>query len=980
MVKSPHAPVRNDASCGVKAVLGPTNTGKTHLAIERLCAHSSGMIGFPLRLLAREVYDRVCKIKGEQNVALITGEERIEPRHARYLLCTMEAMPVSDRSTAFVAIDEAQLGADRERGHVFTDRLLHARGREETMILGSQALEPMVRALIPGVEVVTRPRFSTLTHIAPKKLSRVPPRSAIVAFSVEQVYALAEMLRRFRGGAAVVMGALSPQTRNAQVALYQSGEVDYLVATDAIGMGLNLDVQHVAFAGLSKYDGQRHRRLTSAEMAQIAGRAGRHQTDGTFGTLAGMGHGDGELEFEPEEIYAIEEHRFPPLTKLFWRDPEPRFDSLESLISDLETPPERAELRLAPQAIDLAVLKRLADESDIRDSVRGPARVERFWEVCRLPDFRQQGVETHSRFVARLWQDLRQGELGADFVAQQIAHLDRTGGDIDTLQGRIAAIRSWAYIAQRPDWVLARDEMAARARAVEARLSDALHGKLTERFINRRTALLMKKLGPDAGLLSVRLEDEEVLVEGEHIGSLHGFRFAIDPQARLTDYKLLLSAAEKHLPGLLETRADMLTKAIHENAASLSMHDGAITWDGEALGTLAAGRSLLHPGFAPDRALDAIPGPARKALIAAIEAWLEKELEPLGPLGKLEEASRSAEAGPELRALLILLVESGGMLAREHSGLEKLAKEQRTMLARLGVRVGALDLFVPTMLRPRPITLWREMVRLMGKRPAGGLPENEMPPALDAARRDRAPGYRNLGKQLIRIDMAEKLLREAHAQREEAQNESTRADSGTPSPQDAATPEMPATAVPAQHDEAESAAQTEIAAEPSAVAADAPANSEEADAQTDIAAQDTDSADEAAPAVAHQAKGKRGKNARKDHSKDRNKDRKGRRSGRATFTLDPARAVSMGLTTASYARLLRLGGFQPLEPRPGAKPVPEAAVVAEAGQNAEAAPAAPAPVLWTWRPPRRSTPAAQAPRPVQVREGSAFAALADMVR
>ncbi len=301
-------------------MLGPTNTGKTHLAIERLCAHSSGAIGFPLRLLAREVYDRVCAIKGPKRVALITGEERIEPRDARWLLCTAEAMPV-DRDLAFVALDEAQLAADRERGHVFTDRLLHARGREETMILGAATLEPVLRKLIPTCEVIERPRFSTLAHASPGKLSRVPPRSAIVAFSAEQVYSVAEMLRRFRGGAAVVMGALSPQTRNAQVELYQSGEVDYLVATDAIGMGLNLDVGHVAFAGLSKFDGIRQRRLTTAEMAQIAGRAGRHQRDGTFGALAGSGGRD--AEFSPEEIFAIEEHRFPPLAKLYWREPEP---------------------------------------------------------------------------------------------------------------------------------------------------------------------------------------------------------------------------------------------------------------------------------------------------------------------------------------------------------------------------------------------------------------------------------------------------------------------------------------------------------------------------------------------------------------------------------------------------------------------------------------------------------------------------------
>lgn len=850
MVQNHRAFPKPAAPSGVKAVLGPTNTGKTHLAIERMCAHSSGMIGFPLRLLAREVYDRVCAIKGSASVALITGEERIEPKNARYLLCTTEAMPVTDRSLAFVGIDEAQLGADRERGHVFTDRLLHARGREETMILGSSTLEPIVRALVPDAEIVTRPRFSTLSHAGAKKLSRVPPRSAIVAFSVEQVYAIAEMLRRFRGGAAVVMGALSPQTRNAQVALYQSGEVDYLVATDAIGMGLNLDVHHVAFAGLSKFDGVRHRRLTPSEMAQIAGRAGRHQTDGTFGTLTGSGGHDSE--FDDEEIYAIEEHRFAPLTRLFWREPEPRFDNLETLIADLEARPDDPMLAPAPEAIDLAVLKRLAEDSPVADSVRSPAQVRRFWDACRLPDFRQQGVETHSRFVARLWQDLRDGELGADYMAAQIAQLDRTGGDIDTLQGRIAAIRSFAYIAQRPDWVLARDEMAARARAVEARLSDALHGRLTERFINRRTAVLMKNLGPDSGLLSVRLEDGEVLVEGEHIGSLRGFAFHVDPGTRLTDRKLLLAAAEKHLSTLLQTRAQNLILQIEGSAADLELRDGAIRWEGEVLARLQPGRSLLSPLLVPDRTLDAIPVPVRKQLVTALETWLETALSPLEPLRKLDDASRAPDAGPELRALLITLVERGGMTTRDDTGVDQLDKQRRTMLAKLGVRVGALDVFVPALLRPGAIALWRQLASVAGKRP-GPAPEADMPPTLPVTRDGRTPGYRNLGKQLLRLDMAEKLLREAHDAR----------------------------------------------------------------------------------------------------SRDKR-----------SFTLDPARAVSMGLTTSSYARLLRLGGFQALLPR--------------ALEDGAFGP--PAPVYWRWRPVRRQTQVA-APAPVHknTKPEGAFAALAQIM-
>nr|WP_189621039.1 helicase-related protein [Novosphingobium colocasiae] len=844
----PHrdAPRPQDAGARVKAVLGPTNTGKTHLAIERLCAHSSGMIGFPLRLLAREVYDRVCAIKGESSVALITGEERIEPKGARYLLCTVEAMPVTDRDLAFVALDEAQLAADHERGHVFTDRLLHARGREETMILGSSTLEPMVRALVPEAEIITRPRFSELTHAGAKKLSRVPPRSAIVAFSAEQVYAIAEMLRRFRGGAAVVMGALSPQTRNAQVALYQSGEVDYLVATDAIGMGLNLDVRHVAFAGLSKFDGQRQRRLTTAEMAQIAGRAGRHQTDGTFGTLAGSGH---DAAFLDEEVYAIEEHRFPPLTRLFWREPEPRFDSIAALIADLESPPDRPQLAPAPEAIDLAVLRRLADEASIADAVRGPGMVRRFWDVCRLPDFRSQGVETHARFVARLWQDLRDGELGADYVAQAIAQLDQTSGDIHALQGRIAAIRSWAYIAQRPDWVLARDEMAARARAVEARLSDALHGRLTERFVNRRTAVLMKNLGVDSRLLNVRLEDEEVLVEGEHIGTLRGFAFQVDPGARLSDRKLLLAAAEKHLPSQLARRAELLTEAIHAGTADLTLEAGAIVWDGDAIARIRPGRSVLTPALVADRALDAIPQPQRKSLTAALEVWLDRALAPLDPLRRLDEASRATETGPDLRALLIALVAAGGAMARAGSGIERLDKARRAQLARLGVRVGSLDLFLPAMLRARPQALWSQLSSGQGTPPqaAGALPA-ALPLHGHAARF----GYRALGKQQVRIDMVEKLLREAH-------------------------------------------------------------------------------------------------------------ERRGR-AGPGPFVLDPARAVSMGLSTATYARLLRGGGFRPLPTRP---------------LRADSF-GPPAPVRWRWQPPHNGRVPPPAPAPIA--PGGSFAALAELVR
>jgi ATP-dependent RNA helicase SUPV3L1/SUV3 len=759
----PQRPFPRDASRDerVRAVLGPTNTGKTHLAIERMCGHSSGMMGFPLRLLAREVYDRVRAIKGDRQVALITGEERIEPPHARYFLFTAEAMPRTMGEVAFVAIDEAQLGADPERGHIFTDRLLHARGREETMILGSATLEPMVKALIPGAEITSRPRFSTLSHAGVCKLSRLPKRSAVVAFSVEQVYAMAEALRRFRGGAAVVMGALSPETRNKQVAMFQAGEVDYIVATDAIGMGLNLDLDHVAFAALAKYDGRRKRRLTPSEMAQIAGRAGRHQRDGTFGTLSGMGKGEAEpLTFTDEEVYAIEEHTFAPLTHLHWREADPRFDSLSALIADLEAPPDHPVLRAAPEAIDLAVLKRLAGES-IAEGLRGAGAVRRFWEACSLPDFRNLGVEQHARFVARLWDDLQGGYLGADYVATRIAELDRTQGDIDTLQGRIAAIRSWAYICQRPDWVLARDEMAARARAVEAKLSDALHARLTERFVNRRTTLLMKSLGQDAGALPVTLEpDGHLTVEGETIGRLEGFRFHVDPAAGVADRRMLLAAGEKALPALLTARAEWL---LGEGLGELDISGGAIRWQNRALaeitfpGQPGAGH-FGTPRLALTRDLALLPEAAKAKLEAGLTAWLDQQLEPLAPLRALADAARDPAAGSQARALVITLIEARGVISREDAGLENLPKEMRPYLRKLGVTFGALDIFAAPLLKPAP----RRLLHALGLDTRNV--QDAMLPVLAEGSwaKGRLPaGYRYAGAQAIRVDLAEKIFRAA---------------------------------------------------------------------------------------------------------------------------------------------------------------------------------------------------------------------------
>src|SRR5688500_13692188 len=590
----------------VRAILGPTNTGKTHLAIERMCAHSSGVIGFPLRLLAREVYDKVVKLKGEKQVALITGEERIVPPGARYVLCTAESMPVrtgrTDRPAegpfpdqfAFAAIDEAQLGIDPERGHVFTDRMLRARGREETLILGSDTLRPLFRELLPHAESVSRPRFSTLRYAGNTKLSRLPPRAAVVAFSAEQVYALAEMLRRFRGGAAVAMGALSPATRNAQVAMFQRGEVDYLVATDAIGMGLNMDVTHVAFAGVDKFDGRRDRRLTISEMAQIAGRAGRHQKDGSFGTL-GLG-GEAAPEISEEEIEAIEDHRFRPLDHLYWRSAELDYSDVRGLIASLEAKSDDPLLRPAPMAIDLAVLKLLAEDPAIA-ARRGPA-ARRLWAVCGLPDFRKIGPMHHARMVRRLFSYIGEGgHVPHEWFAAEVTRLDNVAGDIEVLADRLAGIRSWAYIAQRSDWMADPQRWAERTRQVEARLSDALHERLTQRFVDRRTAVLIRDIGArGADALPVTVAaDGEVSVGPEPIGHLAGFDFRVDPTARLADKRLLLAAAERRLGDELDRRAKSLIEAPDQAFDLVIEDDGraAVGWNANVLARLAPGRSLL---------------------------------------------------------------------------------------------------------------------------------------------------------------------------------------------------------------------------------------------------------------------------------------------------------------------------------------------------------------------------------------------------
>jgi len=768
------------ARAPVKAVLGPTNTGKTHLAVERMVAHSSGLMGFPLRLLAREVYDRVVKLKGPNQVALITGEEKILPPQARWFLCTAESMPIRgkeagdlSRDFAFVAIDEAQLGVDPERGHVFTDRLLKARGREETMILGSESLAPMVRALLPKAEIIGRPRFSTLSYAGATKLSRLPPRSAIVAFSADQVYAVAEALRRLRGGAAVVMGALSPRTRNAQVAMYQAGEVDYLVATDAIGMGLNMDVAHVAFAGLSKFDGRKRRRLTPAEMAQIAGRAGRHQRDGTFGTLSI--EGESLSEFGEEEVEAVENHAFAPLDFLYWREGDPDYRSVEALIRSLERRPSVPGLRAAPEAVDVAVLKAISSDPTL-GAVRGERAVRRLWAACGLPDFRKTGPEQHARLAARLFAFLNEGDgrIPQSWYAEQLARLDQVQGDIDALADRLAGVRTWAYIAHRHDWLHDPAEMAARARAIEERLSDALHERLTQRFVDRRTSVLLKDLGSKGAIEHPVVVDAEgeVSVGSYSIGRLTGFDFQVDPAARHADRKMLLAAAERRLGGEYEKRAAALVADSDDNFSlrSEGALPPAILWRGHEVARLVPGKNLLSPRVQLDRRIDRVAERSREAVIARLKSWVAIQVEKaLGPLRRAGMAGHDPVAPPQLRAVLAMLVDDGGIIPREAVAkpLETLGRDQRRQLGKLGIRIGALDLFMPAVLKPEAMR-WRAAL----KAAATGLPMPHIPPpgavvlpsAGDVVATARL-GFRHVGPQLIRVDMADRLAAHAHEAR-----------------------------------------------------------------------------------------------------------------------------------------------------------------------------------------------------------------------
>jgi ATP-dependent RNA helicase SUPV3L1/SUV3 len=744
---------------GVTAVLGPTNTGKTHLAIERMLAHSSGIIGLPLRLLAREVYNKVADRMGPESVALVTGEEKIKPPNPRYWVSTVEAMP-RDLDVAFLAIDEVQLAADFERGHVFTDRMLNRRGRDETLVLGAQTVRPMVERLLPGAHVLTRPRLSQLTFAGEKKITRLPRRSAVVAFSAEEVYAIAELIRRQRGGAAVVLGALSPRTRNAQVALYQSGDVDYLVATDAIGMGLNLDVDHVAFASDRKFDGYQFRRLNPAELAQIAGRAGRATRDGTFGTTGRC------PAFETELVQALESHSFEPIKLLQWRNTTLDFFSIGALLASLAETPKEIGLTRAPVAEDILVLEHAAREDEVRTLAQTPDAVERLWEVCQVPDYRRISPATHAELVITLFGFLmRESAIPTDWFARQVDQADNPEGDIDTLSNRIAHIRTWTFAANQPDWLEDPAHWQEVTRAVEDKLSDALHERLTDRFVDRRTSALMRRLRENAGLDAEISKSGDVVVAGHRIGRLDGFMFTPDASAAGSEAKTLAGAAQKVLAGEIDARASRLSQAPDEQFVLAT--DGIIRWMGQPVGKLIAGEEVLKPRvriIADER----LTGSPRDIVQARLDLWLKKHIEKfLGPLFQLAAAEDITGIA---RGVAFQLAETLGVIERQKVADEVKGLDQptRATLRKHGVRFGAHHIYLPPLIKPAARVLAVQLWVLKHEGPeTKGVESVEQ---LAASGRTsvvadketakvlyRTAGYRVCGERAVRVDILERL-------------------------------------------------------------------------------------------------------------------------------------------------------------------------------------------------------------------------------
>ncbi|MEL6686119.1 MAG: helicase-related protein [Pseudomonadota bacterium] len=756
----------------LKGILGPTNTGKTHYAVERMLGRASGVIGLPLRLLAREVYDRIVARVGVNSVALVTGEEKIIPKHARYYVCTVEAMPVEKRF-AFLAVDEVQLMANHERGHVFTDRVLNARGYEETLFLGAETARDVLRTLVPDIQFDRRERFSELTYAGPTKLNRLPKRSVVVAFSAKQVYALAEAIRRLRGGAAVVMGGLSPRTRNAQAELFQSGEVDFLVATDAVGMGLNLDTHHVAFASLSKYDGRRRRYLTPMEAGQIAGRAGRFRQAGTFGTTGDCPEMDEDL------VDRIVRHHFESLNYAEWRNSALEFSSLTALVDSLHAPRPTKRLRRIKGAEDEQSLERFMAIPEVANAIKVPAQVKQLWDVCQVPDFRNLTIDAHVRLLQDIYRTLVSGggKLSNEFMAKKIQRCDDISGDVDAISARLAHIRTWTYCAAKSSWMHDGEHWAGEARAVEDRLSDALHEGLIARFVDRRTSSLLKGIGSGAPMDASIKDDGSVFVDGHLIGQLNGLSFTRDANASDLEAKALEAAAVKAVTPEVDRRLTSLSSGQH---AIFTLSDtGEILWGGMVVGRIAKSGSV----FTPD--VEVVGGelgnPTLRQLAEdRMREFVRSEVEThLAPLKKLKELQDRPDALPASKGFAFTLLETHGSLDRRQHGklVRDLGQMERRDLRSVGVQFGQYNVFMPELMKPKPARLLSLLVAYGagGDRkpfiPFAGVTsipnegdlksDNFTTEALSLA------GYKAVGPRIVRFDILNRLatqIRDAQGQ------------------------------------------------------------------------------------------------------------------------------------------------------------------------------------------------------------------------
>lgn len=927
-------------SSNVTAVLGPTNTGKTHLAIERMLGHDSGLIGLPLRLLAREVYDKIAARVGAGDVALITGEEKIKPKNARYWVSTVEAMP-RDIDVDFVAIDEIQLAADPERGHVFTDRLFHARGRQETLLLGAETMRTALTNLLPGVNFISRPRLSKLSYAGPKKISRLPRRSAIVAFSANDVYQIAELIRRQRGGAAVVLGALSPRTRNAQVEMFQSGEVDFLVATDAVGMGLNLDVHHVAFAGSRKFDGVAHRELTPAEVAQIAGRAGRHIKDGTFGVTGDV------APFEQDLIDRIENHDFDQVGALQWRPRSLDFASVPRLLASLKLAPEKPFLVKAREADDVQALEVLANVPDIAAKVSGPANVQRLWEVCQVPDYRKIGVGEHTDLVKQLFKFINSedGRIPDDWLHAQIDQHDRVDGDIDTIATRIAHIRTWTFVANRVDWLRDPVYWQGRTREIEDKLSDALHQGLTKRFVDRRTSTLMKRLR-DQDELYVEIDDQGQLhVEDHFVGKLSGFQFTPDDETTGVNGRATRAAASKVLVKELTMRSEQLISA-ECDAFELS-ETGEIMWQGSAVGRLTKGDHILKPQ-AQLLADDTLTGPPREEtatkLQTVVDGIIRERLAPLVGLYGAEDVSGLA------RGVAFQLAENLGILQREPvaNDIRQLDQDARGQLRKYGVRFGAFNIYFPILLKPAATEITRLLWLIFHDKledvaswelPRAGLTSAPRDQAVDADFY-RAAGFHACGGRVVRVDMLERLADQiralvswrapkeavaspAEAEKAEAKEpvETAKAAKSAPDDGEGSAPE----ATP--HADAESRADGTA----DKVAADQKSTAEKAETQAGAGDNASGEAGVAKTAAKPAAKARPKKSARKPAEKPEGA------TGDGGFTIVPDMMSIMGCSAEELGDVLQALGFRAETKAVAAQKDEGAKTAAPQGEMSEAA-------------------------------------------